>query len=279
MAASGGASTIRAISRRSIWERFANVFNTLHNQTVHFQRAPAMPDCGTARSAIWSRPGVVYHAGTNRLFMATGNGNFNGDTGGFNWGDSIVAINPDGSGSSGKPIDAYTPTNQATLEAQDADLGSASPAILPVPPGAAYPFLAIQSGKDSKLRLVNLANLNGSGGQDHLAAGRVDHQRPPRSGSEPAGRVGQSCGLNMDLRGQRTGGAGLQLMLSGGGLPFLAPSGAMGRAAVHLWSPKVFCTMRAASAPNSIPSQDACVVQHSDQRNIGEPVLANGAPT
>jgi hypothetical protein len=111
-----------------------NVFNTLcSNQTVHFQRAPAMPDCGTARSAIWSRPGVVYHAGTNRLFMATGNGNFNGDTGGFNWGDSIVAINPDGSGSSGKPIDAYTPTNQATLEAQDADLGSASPAILPVP--------------------------------------------------------------------------------------------------------------------------------------------------
>jgi outer membrane protein assembly factor BamB len=141
------------------------VFNVLcSNQTVHFARMPATPNCGTARSAVWSRGGPAYHAGTNRVYMATGNGNFNGDQGGFNWGDSIVAMNPDGTGGSGgKPLDAYTPTNQASLEAADADLGSTGPLMLPTPPGSDYAHIGLQSGKDAKIRLLDLANLNGSG--------------------------------------------------------------------------------------------------------------------
>jgi hypothetical protein len=141
-----------------------NVFNVMcSNQTVHLASIPATPNCGSPRSALWSRGGVTYHAGTNRVYMATGNGNFNGNIGGFNWGDSIVAINPNGTGAGGKPLDAYTPTNQATLEVDDDDLGSTGPVVLPAPPGSNYAHIGLQSGKDGKVRLVNLANLNGSG--------------------------------------------------------------------------------------------------------------------
>ena len=170
-----------------------NVFNVLcSNQTVHLARQPAAPNCGSARSAIWARGGVTYHAPLNRLFMATGNGNFNGSTGGFNWGDSIVAINPNGTGSGGKPVDAYTPTNQAALEAADDDLGSTGPVVLPTPAGSSYAHIGLQSGKDAKLRLVNLANLNGSGGPGPLGGEIATIIDVPQGGvvlSQPAAWV------------------------------------------------------------------------------------------
>jgi hypothetical protein len=144
------------------------VFNSLcSDQTVHFVQSPGTPDCGSRRSAIWAKDGVIYDDVTDRIYMATGNGPFDGNVGGHNWGDSIFSLAPDGSGANGKPLDSYTPTNYASLESGDVDLGSTGPAILPAPGYSGR--LAAQSGKDSALRLIELTNMSGQGGPGHLA--------------------------------------------------------------------------------------------------------------
>ncbi|MFO1311877.1 MAG: S-layer homology domain-containing protein [Burkholderiales bacterium] len=196
------------------------VFNILcSNQTVHLERQPATPNCGSARAAVWSRGGVTYHAGTNRVFMATGNGNFNGSTGGFNWGDSIVAMNPDGTGSGGKPVDAYTPTNQSSLEAADADLGSTGPLVLPAPAGSNYPHIGLQSGKDSKIRLVNLANLNGTGAPGPLGGEIATIVNVPQGGvvlTQPAAWVNLADATTWAFVVNGSGASGLRVDLVGG---------------------------------------------------------------
>ena len=50
-----------------------------------------------------------------------------------NWGDSVLALNPDGTGANSQPLDSYTPTNYLDLFNGDLDLGSTAPALLPVP--------------------------------------------------------------------------------------------------------------------------------------------------
>jgi hypothetical protein len=64
----------------------------------------------------------------------------------------------------GYPVDSYTPATYADLYGGDVDLGSSSPTILPVPAASKYKHLALQSGKDHCLRLLNLENLSGQGG-------------------------------------------------------------------------------------------------------------------
>jgi outer membrane protein assembly factor BamB len=64
------------------------------------------------------------------------------------------------------PVDAYTPANFAGLYGSDTDLGSTAPAILPST-HATYPHLAIQSGKDGCVRLINLDDMSGAGGPGH----------------------------------------------------------------------------------------------------------------
>jgi hypothetical protein len=98
--------------------------------------------------------------------MGTGNGLFDANAGGHNWADSVISVNPDGTGSGGKPLDSYTPGIFLALQQSDADLGSTAPAILPQ---SSFPGrLAVQAGKDSKLRLINLSNMSGSGGPGFL---------------------------------------------------------------------------------------------------------------
>ncbi len=149
------------------------VFNSLcSDKTIHFCKSGSagctigVNDCGSRQSGIWGRPGAIYDEGTDRVFIMTGNGPF--DANALNWGDSLLALHPDGSGSgSGRPVDSYTPNTYANLDSRDADFGSASIAILPAPPGTAvaYQHIAMAGGKDGCVRLVDLSNLGGIGGE------------------------------------------------------------------------------------------------------------------
>ncbi len=161
------------------------VFNSLCSDlTIHFADSgkttqPNQTDCAAKRNGIWGRPGAVYDAGTNRVFITTGNGPY--DVGALSWGDSVLALNPDGSGAgAGMPLDSYTPTTFANLQTTDADLGSESIAIVPSPPGtaAAYQHIAVQAGKDGCVRLLNLADLSGVGAPGHTG-GELDAQNLP----------------------------------------------------------------------------------------------------
>ena len=131
--------------------------------------------CPTGRmSGIWGRPGATWDAATGRVYVTTGNGDFDILTGGTNWGDSVLALNPDGSGSGGGfPVDSYTPNNYDQLDNTDADLGSISLAIAPAPTGSNIAHLGVQSGKDAMLRLLDLDDLSGQGGPGN-AGGELD---------------------------------------------------------------------------------------------------------
>jgi len=100
------------------------VFNTLcSDKTTHLTN-----DCNQVQSAVWARPGITYDAATDKIYFTTGNSTFDGT---HNFGDTVLALNADGTGANGGPIDSYTPSNQATLDRLDQDLGSTAPAIVP----------------------------------------------------------------------------------------------------------------------------------------------------
>ena len=146
------------------------IFNsTCSLQTVYVTGLP--DNCPHIQGGIWGRAGVVYDTDTNRIYFAVGNADFTLPDGGHSWGDSIIALKPDGSTVNGLPLDSYTPINYLELAADDKDIGSVSPTLLPPVPGSKYPHLAVQAGKDEMLRLINLDDMSSNGGPGNIGGG------------------------------------------------------------------------------------------------------------
>jgi len=201
-----------------------NVFNAAcSDQAKHLQLNDA--SCASTRNAVWARPGVIYDAGTSRVFLGTGNGTYNGTTFGRNWSESVLAVNPDGTGASGKPLDSFTPTNFQNLDNADADLGSTAPAILPVPANSIVQRLAVQGGKDSKLRLINLSNLSGQSGPGKTGGEVQAPFNVPQGGnvlSQPAVWIDPADGSTWVFVATGSGISGLKLLVDASGNPTLA---------------------------------------------------------
>ncbi len=210
------------------------VFNAAcSDQAVHLRplSGGVAPTCSSRQNAMWSRPGVIYDPGTDQIFIGTGNA-FSGTAGQFdgsrNWSESVIALRPDGSGATGlnagKPLDSYTPTNWASLDSADADVGSTAPAILPVPASSAVQHLAVQAGKDSRLRLINLANLSGQGGPGHTGGEIGAIINLPQGGvvlSQPAVWVNPADGSTWIFIVNGSGASALRVNFDGSGNPSL----------------------------------------------------------
>ncbi len=259
-----------------------NVFNTLcSNQPVHFAQRPASPDCPQVQSAVWSRPGVVYDPGTGRIFLSTGNGDFAPSA--HDWGDSVLALNPDGTGSGGNPLDNYTPGNFASLQSSDLDLGSTAPTV--IPGIGRYPHLAVQGGKDGILRVLDLASLSQQGGVGHNG-GDVSHINLPQGGellSQPAAWVDPN-GHAWVFVGNDRGIAGIQVGLAGGNTPALFAKWQHGGGATSgITSPLVANGVLFWASQAGITAYDAATgTQLWQDPTIGgfhweSPVVANGA--
>jgi len=192
------------------------VFNTLcSDNTGHI----AAGGCGNVQSAVWARPSVVWDPGTQRILFSTGNAVFDGSR---NWGDSVLAINPDGTGTGGGPVDSYTPSNYATLNQQDLDLGSTAPQVVAPPAGSTLTHLAVQSGKDSRIRLLNTSALGGAG--HGATGGELQNIAVPQGGqvlTQPATWVDGS-GTSWVFIADNSGISALKLTASAGA-PSLAP--------------------------------------------------------
>ncbi|HEV2412838.1 MAG TPA: PQQ-binding-like beta-propeller repeat protein [Candidatus Saccharimonadales bacterium] len=119
--------------------------------------------CANIQSGIWARPGVKVDPVTGNIFVATGNGLYDANSGGHEWGDSLIELKPDLS----QIVDSYTPSTYASLQSGDADLGSTAPAILPTQNSSNTPYMLVQAGKDHIVRLLNRANLSGQSGPGH----------------------------------------------------------------------------------------------------------------
>ncbi len=106
--------------------------------------------------AIWQTGGGISADEDGYIYAVTANGSFNIDTGGNDYGDSVLKMKIQ----SGQfqVVDYFTPANQDTLRNDDLDLGTTSALILPDQTGT-YPHLLAMGGKDGRVWLLNRDNL------------------------------------------------------------------------------------------------------------------------
>jgi outer membrane protein assembly factor BamB len=138
-----------------------HVFNSLCS---NYRKLPTPASCSYSDSGIWSRGGAVVDpdaAMNGEVYVATGNGNFDANQSGFNYGDSVIGLTGDALGIVGN----YTPADYQHLDQYDLDLGSTSPALLPRQANSSTPLMLVQGGKDQILRLVDRNPLPGVAGE------------------------------------------------------------------------------------------------------------------
>jgi hypothetical protein len=161
-------------------------YNAATLQQIYiFNTAPT----GT-RGAIW-QSGQGLSTDAENIYAMTANGAFNANTGGPNYGDSFIKLNPF-SASDGvlRVVDWFTPYNQEEMHNSDGDLGSTGPVLIP---GA---NLILGGDKQGKLYLVDstaMGRYNGPKGPDQIVqefkAGDSWIMGSPVYWDGPAGRL------------------------------------------------------------------------------------------
>jgi hypothetical protein len=125
---------------------------TLH-RTGLLSTAPS----SNGAAAIWNSGGGPAADTHSNIFVVTGNGDFDLNTAGLSAGNSFLKLTL--SNGFFHILDFYTPSNQATLNVQDLDLGSGGPMIAPTQSGAPIPSLILCGGKDGIIYVVNRSNM------------------------------------------------------------------------------------------------------------------------
>jgi hypothetical protein len=104
-------------------------------------------------NGIWMSGAAPAADANGNIYIATSNGPWDGTS---DWGDSILKLGPPANGTF-PVLDYFTPYKQATLEADDIDVGSGG--IVLLPPLASGEQLLAQQGKAGTIVLLNTANL------------------------------------------------------------------------------------------------------------------------
>ncbi len=108
---------------------------------------------------VWQLGGAPAADDDGNVYFATGNGGFDADKGGLDYGDSVIKT--------GMPIngqlsvfDYFTPHDEQFLDDQDLDLGSGGPMLLPTQrPGSPHQHLLTLAGKGAVIYLIDRDNL------------------------------------------------------------------------------------------------------------------------
>jgi hypothetical protein len=90
------------------------------------------------------------------IYAITGNGTFDANSGGNDYGDSVVKLTP--AGNTFTVADYFTPSNQLTLSVGDIDMGSSGFMLLPDESGPVA-HLGVSGGKSGTIFLLDLDNL------------------------------------------------------------------------------------------------------------------------
>lgn len=112
------------------------------------------PD-GAAAGISESGNGLASDASGN-IFIATGNGTFDADNGGVDYGDSLIKLQSVHSKLA--VADYFTPWDESALAADNLDFGSAGPMLLP-DQSAGPPHLAIVGDAEGTIYVINRDNL------------------------------------------------------------------------------------------------------------------------
>jgi len=125
-----------------------------YNADTLAQVAVFNADPNGARGGIWMSGGAPAVDAGGSLYLSTGNGTFDGNSGtppNNDFGDTVMKV---GTSSGLALVDWFTPFNQALLDGQDVDLGSGGVVILPDQiSGPAH--LLVTGGKEGKLYLLD----------------------------------------------------------------------------------------------------------------------------
>jgi uncharacterized membrane protein len=103
---------------------------------------------------IWQGGGGLATDSTGDIYFSTSNGPFDVNTGGIDYGDSIVKLTP-----SGTVADYFTPYDQANMSSGNLDLGAGGPVLLVDQSSGPYPHLLIAAGKTGTIYVVNRDNM------------------------------------------------------------------------------------------------------------------------
>ena len=112
-----------------------------YNASTLAQSGVFNDDPSSAFGGIWMAGGAPAADSGNNLYVITGNGNFNGTT---QFGDSFLKLS---TGSSIGASSFFTPSNEASLNSSDSDLGAGGAAILVDQASSPVPRLLIGGGK------------------------------------------------------------------------------------------------------------------------------------
>jgi len=136
------------------------------------------------KGAIWQAGGGPAADTDGTIFLATGNGTFDADTGGSDYGDSLLHLNPASSGLTVR--DYFTPYDQATLAKNDLDLGSGGVILLP-DQDAPHTHEMLGGGKEGTVYLVDRDNMGGNNaGGDTQIIQSIQHASSGELVSVPA---------------------------------------------------------------------------------------------
>ena len=117
------------------------------------QRAVLNTSPDGANAGIWQSDAGPAADDEDNVYVATGNGDFNGaKNGGRNFGDSLLKLRLEGQTLVVR--DYFTPFNQKEMDAKDWDLGSQGPVLLQ-PQAGAHPHLLVVAGKEGKLYVLD----------------------------------------------------------------------------------------------------------------------------
>jgi hypothetical protein len=125
--------------------KLLNVWNSLCSDRPGLLQPTS---CDGQQSAIWGKSGPAIDEATGNIFVATGNGSYDGKT---NWGDSLLEIDPNAA----QMVGNYTPADNADINRRDLDLGATSPVLM-------GDGVVAQGGKDSLIRLVSIKDMAGA---------------------------------------------------------------------------------------------------------------------
>jgi chitodextrinase len=127
-------------------------------QVMAYNTSPNDPGnmgIGGSGSGIWMSGDGLATDSAGNIYFVTGNGLFDVDSGGSDYGDSFLKVGPTGS-----VLDFFTPHDQQNMNLQDLDLGSGGVLLLPDQPGP-HPHLALTAGKSGTIYLLDRDNLGG----------------------------------------------------------------------------------------------------------------------
>jgi outer membrane protein assembly factor BamB len=108
---------------------------------------------------VWQAGGAPAADDDGNVYFATGNGGFDADTGGLDFGDSVLKVGMPLNGQ--LPVfDYFTPHDQQFLNDQDLDLGSGGPMLLPTQRrGSPHQHLLTLGGKGGVIYLIDRDNM------------------------------------------------------------------------------------------------------------------------